>query len=344
MAADVPEGVLLGLGNPLLDMTVTADVEFLKKYDLEANNAIIAEEKHEGMFRELTEKYKPTYMPGGATQNSIRVAQWLLGKSNATTFMGCVGQDDLAEILRNKAAEVGVNVHYQVNKDYPTGVCASIITGENRSLVSSLGAANYLNVDFLDDPETWALVEKAQFYYIGGFVFPVCTEAIMKIAKHAAEKKKTLVMNLSAGFLCRYFADPDIDIMPYIDILIGNENEAERFTSRAGIETDDLKEMASKTVDLPKKNKDRKRIVLFTQGRDPMVAAAGGEVKEYPVTPVDPSIIKDTNGCGDAFMGGFLSQVVQGRPIEDCIRCGQYAAKTVIQHWGCNYPDTPDFK
>lgn len=46
---------------------------------------------------------------------------------------------------------------------------------------------------------------------------------------------------------------------------------------------------------------------------------------------------------GDAFVGGFLSQLVQEKPIEDCVRAGCYASNVVIQRSGCTYPEKPDF-
>lgn len=38
------------LGNPLLDLQVRNGEELLKKYDLVANDAILAEEKHQPMY------------------------------------------------------------------------------------------------------------------------------------------------------------------------------------------------------------------------------------------------------------------------------------------------------
>jgi hypothetical protein len=74
----VEEGVLLGMGNPLLDISAVVNQEFLDKWDLKMNNAILAEEKHVPMYEELVEKFDVEYVAGGATQNSIRVAQWML--------------------------------------------------------------------------------------------------------------------------------------------------------------------------------------------------------------------------------------------------------------------------
>lgn len=43
------EGILLGCGNPLLDISANVDEAFLTKYGLEPDNAILAEEKHTPM-------------------------------------------------------------------------------------------------------------------------------------------------------------------------------------------------------------------------------------------------------------------------------------------------------
>lgn len=43
---------LFCLGNPLLDMQVTNGEDLLTKYDLKANDAILAEEKHAPMYVE----------------------------------------------------------------------------------------------------------------------------------------------------------------------------------------------------------------------------------------------------------------------------------------------------
>ena len=69
------EGMLVGLCNPLLDMSASADVSFLQKYDLKLNDAILAEEKHKPLYQELISQYKVDYIAGGSGQNALRVAQ-----------------------------------------------------------------------------------------------------------------------------------------------------------------------------------------------------------------------------------------------------------------------------
>lgn len=51
-----------------------------------------------------------TYSAGGATQNSIRFAQWILQAPGATSYMGCVGKDKFADILKETMDKAGCKV------------------------------------------------------------------------------------------------------------------------------------------------------------------------------------------------------------------------------------------
>ena len=84
--------IILGMGNPLLDISATVDTAMLEKYSLKANDAILYEK--EDLYEDMLANHKVDYIAGGATQNSIRVAQWLLkdlGKETVAYF-GCVGK------------------------------------------------------------------------------------------------------------------------------------------------------------------------------------------------------------------------------------------------------------
>lgn len=338
---------MFAYGNPLLDLMATVNEDFLKKYDLEANNAILAEDKHKAMFEDMEANFDVEYIPGGATQNAIRVAQWLLpGSPNATTFTGCIAKDKFGRILEEKTRAVGVNTIYQYHESEPTGTSAVLVTdnGKNRSLVAYLAAANCFSKDHIDKEENWSLAEKASYYYLAGFPLTVSPPSMLKLAEHASKNNKTFSMNLSAPFLCEFFKDPMMELFPFIDILFGNESEAEKFAEVQEFGTKDIKEIAQKAADLPKKNEKRKRMVIFTQGADPTIIAFDGEVKEYPVIAVSQEDLVDTNGAGDAFVGGFLAQLIQDKEVAECVRCANYAANLIIQRSGCSLPDKPDFK
>ena len=65
------------------------------------------------------------------------------------------------------------------------------------------------------------------------------------------------------------------------------------------------------------------------------------QVQLYPVIELAPDKLVDTNGAGDAFVGGFLSQLVAGKGIPECVRAANFAAHLIIQQSGVTLPDTP---
>ncbi|GAY60903.1 hypothetical protein CUMW_205700 [Citrus unshiu] len=319
------EGILLGMGNPLLDISSVVDDDFLNKYD------------------EMASKYNVEYIAGGATQNSIRVAQWMLQIPGATSYIGCIGKDKFGEEMKKNSKLAGVNVHYYEDESASTGTCAVCVVGGERSLVANLSAANCYKSEHLKKPENWALVEKAKYFYIAGFFLTVSPDSIQLVAEHAAANNKVFMMNLSAPFICEFFKDALEKVLPYMDYIFGNETEARTFSKVQGWETDDVEEIALKLSQWPKASEIRKRTAVITQGADPVVVAQDGKLKKFPVIVLPKDKLVDTNGAGDAFVGGFLSQLVQEKPIEECVRAGCYASHVIIQRSGCTYPEKPEF-
>ncbi|XP_016907091.1 uncharacterized protein LOC107994612 isoform X1 [Apis cerana] len=343
MALDLREGILLGMGNPLLDISATVDSNFLKKYDLNANDAILAEEKHKPMYDELIELYKADFIAGGSVQNTMRVAQWFLGKPNIATYMGCVGMDKYSKILEDRARADGLNVRYQYTQKEPTGTCAVLITGNERSLCANLAAATCFSLSHIEETENKNLIEIAEYIYVSGFFLTVSPETIQVIAKHAFEKNKIFIMNLSAPFLCEYYKKPMLAALPYVDILFGNEVEADAFAKANDFQTTNRKEIALKLSQMEKINKKRQRIVIITQGPDNILVVKDNIIKEFAAMRLPEEKVVDTNGAGDAFVGGFLAQFVQGRSIEVCVKCGIWAATQILQRSGCTYEGKPNF-
>lgn len=100
-----------------------------------------------------------------------------------------------------------------------------------------------------------------------------------------------------------------------------------------GKESTDVHEIAKEISKMPKLN-NKQRIVVITQGDKPVILAIGDEVKEIAVPKLDGDKIEDTNGAGDAFVGGFLAQYVQDKSLEKCIDCGIWVSGLIIQRSG----------
>jgi adenosine kinase len=339
--------VIVGMENPLLDISVELpDHSLLDKYGLKLDSAILAEEKHLPLYKELVDNYQPKYIAGGSTQNSIRVAQWMLkavGKADATAFMGCIGNDDFGRQLDECATKDGVRTHYMVDETTPTGKCACLIVDGERSLCTDLQAANNFKPSHLSTDLAKNLIQNGEIFYSSGFFLTVSVESYIAVADHVATNNKIQCLNLSAPFIVEFFGDNLATALEYADFLFGNESEAETYAKKHGL-GEDLKEVALAIAALPKKNCQRSRTVVFTQGSKSTIVACDGTVTEYAVNPLPKEQIVDTNGAGDAFVGGFLSQLVQGKSTADAVLAGHWASRYIIQHSGTQLPTECTYK
>ncbi|KAK2742320.1 adenosine kinase [Myotisia sp. PD_48] len=333
---------LLCLENPLLDIQGEGDQSTLDKYEVKANDAILAEEKHMGLFEDLIQNHNAKLIPGGAAQNTARGAQYIL-PADSVVYIGCVGRDKYADTLRESCAKAGLRTEYRVDDTQPTGRCGVIITGHNRCLVTHLAAANEYKIEHLKQPQVWDLVEKAKFYFVGGYHLTVCVPAILALAEEAAQKNKVFMLSLSAPFIPAFFKDQLASVIPYTDFIIGNEQEAASYAESQGWNSLDLEEVAKKMALLPKKNTKRSRVVIITHGTEPTIAAVSDEsgnvtVTTTPVQKIAEDKICDTNGAGDAFAGGFCAGIVQGKSVKESVDMGHWLAHLGIQELGPSYP------
>jgi adenosine kinase len=338
------EGVVFGLCNPLLDISAEVDPNFLNKYGLAPANAILAAETHLPMYGELAALPHVEYIAGGAGQNTMRVCQWMLQHPLATSYVGCVGKDEFGDRLENAARGDGVNVLYMKSESASTGTCAVCVVGKERSLVANLGAANHFSHEHLDAPEVQTAMDKARIFYVTGFILTVSPTAALQIAKTAMQQNKVFCINFSAPFILQFFGQHVADLMPYVDFLFCNESEAQAFAETKGISKDDLEAVAKYVANLEKANNARPRTVVFTQGSQQTIVAVQGQdaVQRFDVPAIEASKIVDTNGAGDAFVGGFLARLAQGKSIKEAVEAGHYAAGVVIQRSGCTFPPKPE--
>ncbi|KAH8311417.1 hypothetical protein KR044_006176 [Drosophila immigrans] len=341
---DIPEGILIGFGNPLLDITTSIeDNVILEKYDLQVNAAIIAEDRHLALFEELAYMENANFSAGGACQNSMRIFQWIIGKPFCAYFVGAVGRDKFGEIIAKRARADGVQTIYQQKDDAPTGTCAVILSGRSRSLVANLGAAALFTGDWLLDEANQCVLDRAQFFYATGFFIAVNSETVLNVARMSSETNRIFLLNTSAVFVIQIHKLQLDEIIAFTDVMILNKNGALAFADTHDWQTNDIFEIGKRLQSLPKENV-RPRIVIITHENCPLLCFQDNDrLMEYPVPKIDKNVAVDTNGCVDAFVGGFLSQFIQHMPLDYCIRTGIFASQQVMRIVGVQINNLPKF-
>lgn len=280
----------------------------------------------------------------------MRVASGILrrqGVQSKIIFTGCISNDAFGEMMMKKAEEDGVTTRYSICETIPTGTCAVCLTdqGKNRSLCAFLGASQKFTDQHLR--ENWEeLVVNTDIIYMSGFLLAVTPSTYHLLGDHIAkstDKTRRFSLNLSAPYVSAVFGSELEKIMKYVDILFGNDDEILAYAEYKKWQTKNVEEIATKIVEDEKARSEVGRIVIVTQGERPIVVVqkVGGQVdiKHFACDPIPDSELVDTNGAGDSFAGGFLSQYLHQAPLEFCIKMGTYAAREIIKQSGINLPD-----
>jgi adenosine kinase len=141
-------------------------------------------------------------------------------------------------------------------------------------------------------------------------------------------------LNISAAYIAQSFGAQLHAVLPYVDIVICNESEAEAWASATDLPPTPLASIARALAVLPKANASRPRLVVITRGKDDTLVVGGAEPDApalYPVLAVRDTDIVDTNGAGDAFAGAFMAALVAGKDVPAAVRAGQKLAAICVQ-------------
>lgn len=290
--------------------------------------------------------------------------------------MGAVGKDSFGHIMKEKIEEEGVIVRYKECDEKPTGTCIVLIThhGLNRSLVSFPAAARLLQPEHIN----WEIVHQSRVIYSAGFTIVANFPVVVALAEHAADSGKLFCLNLSACYVCQTQTEKLLQLIPFIDILFGNESEIKALAKTLQWQEETLTEIIVKltSLDIHEKKKKREghgRCVVITQSDEPVLAASTGfpEVLSFPVKKIPNDEIVDTNCAGDGFVGGFLgcfclhginydedddcnisevnvsppSATPSGRDLlTRCIKSGIFCAAQVTRCSGCDLESFKEIK
>lgn len=308
---------IVGVGSALMDLLVFEDDAFLKTIsEIKGGMTLVDGAFADGVLANVTSEV--TVVPGGAACNTIVGVGRLKGEA---TFVGKRGRDRYGDIFEKDLEKNGVRPCL-VDSDTPTGRVLSVITPDaQRSMFTYLGAASEL-----DPAEISAETFKgAAIVLIEGYL--VFNQALMaKTLAAAKEAGAAVAMDLASFTVVEEALDfLKGEVIPSVDILIGNEDEARAFTGTSD-EAAALTAM-SRCADVA---------VLKLGARGSRIAVSGVVTEVAPVTGGE---IVDTTGAGDLWAAGFLYGMVMGYPAETCGRIASACGYEVCRVTGADIPE-----
>ncbi|CCW60752.1 unnamed protein product [Phytomonas sp. EM1] len=344
-------------GHPLLDMMANVDEEFLSKYDIQPGSVSLARPEQLPLFDHLVDgNINVDYVPGGSAMNTARTFSWIR-PDILISYVGALGKDRFSSILNVALSQANVVPLFEEHATKPTGTCAGLVFEKERSLVANLGAAVELSLQHFKNADVQRSIKMASLYYAEGFFLNTVSSphGLLAVAEHSKQYGKIFCFNLSAPYISVAFRDHIAALMPYIDYIFGSEEDvlayaAARWPQDYGtIQREDqdahIRSATSRISQLP--SLTGKRTVIATRGAMSTIIASGENVMEVEVSPVPESEIVDLNGAGDAFVGGFLAQLitsiddVDANHIARSVSVGHKAARNCIQHNGATLGGHP---
>ncbi|XP_030757544.1 adenosine kinase-like [Sitophilus oryzae] len=327
--------MLICFGSPLIDVIVKVSNGFLNRYNIQPDQTISADSSYKAIFQHIL-KLNPKYLPGGSVTNTARVIKWISRSSNIF-YVGAIGNDTFGSLIKNKLESEHIDCYLPIVDDIDTGKCAVFISGngQHRSLITNLGASQLFSVKELSSNKLRETIESSLFLYISALFLSVSIEVTKNVVEEFKKLNKKIIINLGADFVINKYPDLVSYLYKNSHVVVGNEKEFLCFArnNKATLEGKTLDDIIIDTDSIFSTNSDR--LLLVTRGYESVLTYENKLIRYFDVEPVEN--IVDTNGAGDAFIGGFLAKYIENAELDTCVKCGIWCAREIVQCVGCDF-------
>ena len=308
---------ILGIGNALVDVLTKVDNEqILSELHLpKGSMQLLSTEAYAEVTRRM--QALPTKLTtGGSACNTLLALSHL---DAPTGMIGKIGDDENGRFFASYFAQRGISTRL-LHDSRPTGVASTFITPDGqRTFGTYLGAAARLTADELQ--QAW--FEGYDYFYIEGYLVQN-----HDLVLRAIELAHTAGCEVCLDLASYNIVEADLDffraLMPSIDIVFANEQEAQALT---GLEARAALDALAATC----------HIAVVKIGKHGVWACHGTEVAHCPAR--DVPVVVDTTAAGDYFAAGFMHALAAGEPLATCIARGSLLAGHIIEVVGTELPD-----
>jgi 2-dehydro-3-deoxygluconokinase len=263
---------------------------------------------------------------GGAELN-VAIGCARLGLKSG--WISRLGNDDFGKYILKTARAEGIDIsEVKLVDDYPTSVYFRevLADGSSRSFYyrekspTSIMKCGELNEEYF---------KSAKILHITG-VFPSITNNNQEIILEAVRlaKKNNLTVSFDPNIRLKMWTKEEAKsyiekILPDVDILLIGDEEIEILLGDVTIE-DSIKTFHSCGIDK----------VIVKKGAKGALGSDGENI--YEVEAIKPKALVDTVGAGDGFAAGFLTALLKGKTLEDCVRFANAVGSLVVGVEGDN--------
>ena len=308
---------ILGIGNALVDVLTKVDNEqILSELHLpKGSMQLLSTEAYAEVTRRMLAP--PTKLTtGGSACNTLLALSHL---DAPTGMIGKIGDDENGRFFASYFAQRGISTRL-LHDSRPTGVASTFITPDGqRTFGTYLGAAAQLTADELQ--QAW--FEGYDYFYIEGYLVQN-HDLVLRAIELAHAAGCEVCLDLASYNSVEAHLDFFRALMPSIDIVFANEQEAQALT---GLEARAALDALAATC----------HIAVVKIGKHGVWACHGTEVAHCQAR--DVPVVVDTTAAGDYFAAGFMHALAAGEPLATCIARGSLLAGHIIEVVGTELPD-----
>ena len=299
---------VVGIGSALVDiLTQINDDSVLNELNIPKGSMQLVDESSSALIEKKLENYESSMAPGGSAANTIHGLAKLGIESG---FISYIGKDETGKFFEESMNSVGVKPML-FHTDTASGTARTIISKDGeRTFATNLGASVELNEGVI----TTELFKGWDYCYVEGYLIanrPLFKKAI----ETAKESGCKVVLDLASYNVVEANRDFLNELLPQVDIIFANEEEAKSLTMTEAEES--LEYIASKV-----------ETAIVKIGKKGSLIKRGEEIVTIGCNKVD---VVDTTGAGDMYAAGFLYGLIEGYDLERCGIIGNLLAESIIQ-------------
>ena len=307
---------VIGLGSPLMDITIQVDDKFLEELNLKKGGMTLIDEKmYSNIISKISDK-KTLESTGGSASNTIKGVSVLGGKS---AFMGMIGNDTYGTHYNNLLSDSNV-ASFLSKCESHTGLSIICITPDyERTMITYLGAAT----EFSENDINKKAIMESKILHVEGFFIELEKNAnsVLTAMKIAKENNVKISMDLSdSGLIQRKNGLLKQIMTDYVDIVFVNEHEALAFTGQK--EKEALHALSNYCDISIVKLGSKGSLIKYVDKINNKYA-----VHDIPIHKVE---VVNTNGAGDAYAAGILYSIANNIPLDKAGKLASYISGKVV--------------
>lgn len=306
------QGKILGMGNALVDLIfqLPSD-ELLEKWNLPKGSMTLIDQQQAGVILNYFGQDQPVLATGGSASNTITSIAALGGHCG---FIGQIGKNDIyGNFYIEHLIKHGITPYFR-RIDTPTGTAITLMSPDTeRTFATYLGAASSMTEENINRE----VFSEYGYFHIEGYM--VQNYALLeKALQTARECNMVISLDLASYNIVKSHLDFIRHILPMVDVVFANEEEALAFTGKDSLEALNL--LAEQVA-----------VAVVKLGSRGSLAMHQGKL--YTIN-ADKVVKTDSNGAGDSYAAGFLYGMSRGLGVQECGDIASTVATQVVQVTG----------